>query len=81
VTETAAETEQQQQQQQQQQEGEAAPGASNAPAAGEGSSQRELVAVVLEFTLPPSCYATMLVRELTKSSTSKASHKQLSTRG
>jgi hypothetical protein len=47
-------------------------------AAADGSSRRELVAVVLEFTLPPSCYATMLVRELTKSSTSKASHAKLS---
>eukprot|EP00878_Enallax_costatus_P019895 GHUV01021006.1.p1 GENE.GHUV01021006.1~~GHUV01021006.1.p1 ORF type:complete len:667 (+),score=201.67 GHUV01021006.1:67-2067(+) len=33
--------------------------------------------VVLEFMLPPSCYATMLIRELTKSSTSKASHREL----
>lgn len=32
----------------------------------------------LRFNLQSSCYATMLVRELTKSSTSKASHKQLS---
>jgi tRNA(Glu) U13 pseudouridine synthase TruD len=54
------------------------PSAAAAAAAGDGSSRREMVAVVLEFTLPPSCYATMLVRELTKSSTSKASHAKLS---
>lgn len=66
--------------------------AANVPA-GEGTSmdgvQRAVVAdeshdreglyhgVVLEFMLPSSCYATMLIRELTKSSTSKASHREL----
>lgn len=42
------------------------------------SSERALFGVVLDFTLPPSCYATMLIRELTKSSTSKAAHRELS---
>jgi tRNA(Glu) U13 pseudouridine synthase TruD len=45
---------------------------------GAGSSQQERVGVILEFTLSSSCYATMLIRELTKQSTSKAAHKQLS---
>lgn len=45
------------------------------------SSNADLCGVVLEFTLPPSCYATMMIRELTKSSTSKASHREMSTRG
>jgi tRNA(Glu) U13 pseudouridine synthase TruD len=45
---------------------------------GAGSRQQERVGVVLEFNLSSSCYATMLIRELTKQSTSKAAHKQLS---
>jgi tRNA(Glu) U13 pseudouridine synthase TruD len=45
---------------------------------GAGSRQQERVGVILEFNLSSSCYATMLIRELTKQSTSKAAHKQLS---
>jgi tRNA pseudouridine13 synthase len=51
---------------------------------GAGSSgggeqqQQQRIGVILEFSLPSSCYATMLIRELTKTSTSKAAHKQLS---
>eukprot|EP00879_Flechtneria_rotunda_P004747 GHRR01005016.1.p1 GENE.GHRR01005016.1~~GHRR01005016.1.p1 ORF type:complete len:819 (+),score=345.29 GHRR01005016.1:316-2772(+) len=59
--------------------GNAAPPPASAPEQTTGNAiNRALVGVVLEFTLPASCYATMLIRELTKSSTSKASHKQLS---
>jgi tRNA(Glu) U13 pseudouridine synthase TruD len=47
-------------------------------AADTSGSQGQRVGVILEFSLPSSCYATMLIRELTKSSTSKAAHKQLS---
>ena len=36
-----------------------------------------LLALSLKFQLPPSCYATMLIRELTKNCTSKAHHKAL----
>jgi tRNA pseudouridine13 synthase len=45
---------------------------------GGGEQQQQRIGVILEFSLPSSCYATMLVRELTKTSTSKAAHKQLS---
>eukprot|EP00775_Hariotina_reticulata_P008044 gene8044-8239_t len=44
------------------------------------ASKKGYLGVVLEFTLPSSCYATMLIRELTKRSTSKASHREMSTR-
>ena len=37
----------------------------------------ELLALRLTFALPSSCYATMLIRELLKSSTSKEFHKAL----
>jgi len=47
---------------------------------GSDASKESIMGVVLEFTLPSSCYATMLIRELTKSSTSKASHREMSTR-
>ena len=35
------------------------------------------VALQLAFELPGACYATMLVRELTKTSTATAVHKKL----
>ena len=35
------------------------------------------VALQLAFKLPGACYATMLVRELTKTSTATAVHKKL----
>lgn len=38
----------------------------------------EKVALQLAFSLPSSTYATMLVRELTKTSTATAFHKSLS---
>ena len=44
-----------------------------AEAGGDG----KFLAVNLQFTLPPSAYATMLVRELTKESSSTAHHKSL----
>jgi tRNA(Glu) U13 pseudouridine synthase TruD len=37
-----------------------------------------LLALDLSFDLPPSCYATMLVRELTKACTGKGAHARLS---
>lgn len=62
-------------------EGAAAATAQDATGTVSSASSAELCGVVLEFMLPPSCYATMLIRELTKSSTSKASHRELSTKG
>ncbi|KAL1828255.1 hypothetical protein DCAR_0207453 [Daucus carota subsp. sativus] len=41
------------------------------------SSHEEQKAVKMSFTLPSSCYATMAIRELLKSSTSVAFHKTL----
>ena len=41
----------------------------------DGSGQH--LALRLAFTLPPSCYATMLIRELTKQPTTVAHHKAL----
>ena len=37
----------------------------------------KLVALQLAFNLPSSCYATMLVRELTKASTARGVHRAL----
>lgn len=42
----------------------------------EGGTGR-LLALQLSFQLPPSCYATMLIRELTKMATGTAFHKSL----
>ena len=36
----------------------------------------KLLALQLEFQLPPSCYATMLVRELLKETTATALHRR-----
>ena len=44
---------------------------------GGGPGEGGLLGLQLEFSLPASCYATMLVRELTKESTSKDFHKGL----
>jgi len=41
------------------------------------SSQDSQIALKLSFTLPASCYATMAIRELLKTSTSVAYHKTL----
>ncbi|XP_019265836.1 PREDICTED: multisubstrate pseudouridine synthase 7 isoform X2 [Nicotiana attenuata] len=42
-----------------------------------GNAQESQMALKLSFTLPASCYATMAVRELLKTSTSVAFHKSL----
>ncbi|XP_061340409.1 multisubstrate pseudouridine synthase 7 isoform X1 [Gastrolobium bilobum] len=44
---------------------------------GGSSSQDSHIALKLSFTLPASCYATMAIRELLKTSTSVAYHKTL----
>ncbi|XP_010550930.1 PREDICTED: multisubstrate pseudouridine synthase 7 [Tarenaya hassleriana] len=44
---------------------------------GNPSSQQMQVALKMAFTLPSSCYATMAIRELLKTSTSVAYHKTL----
>ncbi|KAK7332884.1 hypothetical protein VNO80_29640 [Phaseolus coccineus] len=44
---------------------------------GDSSSQDSHIALKLSFTLPASCYATMAIRELLKTSTSVAYHKTL----
>ncbi len=44
-------------------------------------AEGKLLGLQLEFELPPSCYATMLLRELTKECTSKAAHKAASLHG
>ena len=49
----------------------------NNPPANESAAGAGLLALSLRFQLPPSCYATMLIRELTKNCTSKAHHKAL----
>jgi hypothetical protein len=49
------------------------PGA--AAGAGEAPGPGQLLALQLSFALPPSTYATMLVRELTKASTATAVHR------
>jgi hypothetical protein len=49
-----------------------------APAAASVSGSGPLLALDLSFDLPPSCYATMLVRELTKACTGKGAHAELS---
>ena len=51
-------------------------GASGGAASGSASSGRYL-GLRLAFTLPTACYATMLIRELTKQSTSVAYHTAL----
>lgn len=50
----------------------------SASSSAQQQQQEQRVGVILEFSLPSSCYATMLIRELTKKSTSKAAHKHLS---
>jgi len=45
------------------------------PGAGEAPGPGQLLALQLSFALPPSTYATMLVRELTKASTATAVHR------
>jgi tRNA pseudouridine13 synthase len=56
-------------------------GATRVPAAAAAAEgEGPLLALALRFTLPPSSYATMLVRELTKSSTSKGFQRGLSER-
>ncbi|XP_057439468.1 multisubstrate pseudouridine synthase 7 isoform X2 [Lotus japonicus] len=45
--------------------------------AGDLRSQNSQIALKLSFTLPSSCYATMAIRELLKTSTSVAYHKTL----
>lgn len=52
--------------------GEGGPGTSSVAGSG------PLLALDLSFDLPPSCYATMLVRELTKACTGKGAHAMLS---
>eukprot|EP00891_Asterochloris_glomerata_P003047 jgi/Astpho2/3047/e_gw1.00051.10.1_t len=47
------------------------------PPASDSAAGAGLLALSLKFQLPPSCYATMLIRELTKNCTSKAHHKAL----
>lgn len=42
-----------------------------------GNAEESQMALKLSFTLPASCYATMAVRELLKTSTSVAFHKSL----
>jgi tRNA pseudouridine13 synthase len=51
-------------------------GASGGAASGSASGGRYL-GLRLAFTLPTACYATMLIRELTKQSTSVAYHTAL----
>jgi tRNA(Glu) U13 pseudouridine synthase TruD len=46
-------------------------------AAVDGGPGGPLMAVLLQFQLPSSCYATMMIRELTKESTSKEHHKAM----
>ncbi|EIE24990.1 tRNA pseudouridine synthase D [Coccomyxa subellipsoidea C-169] len=55
-----------------------APPAVNAIESGEEVGAGEKIALQLAFSLPSSTYATMLVRELTKTSTATAFHKSLS---
>ncbi|KAE8734678.1 mitochondrial import inner membrane translocase subunit tim23-like [Hibiscus syriacus] len=45
--------------------------------APDSNSQEPQKALKLAFTLPASCYATMAIRELLKTSTSVAFHKTL----
>lgn len=54
------------------------PAARPVAGAAAAAAGRQLLGLQLSFTLPASCYATMLVRELTKASTSKAAHRALS---
>ncbi len=49
----------------------------SSPPASDSAAGAGLLALSLKFQLPPSCYATMLIRELTKNCTSKAHHKAL----
>ena len=42
-----------------------------------GEAKGNLLALQLTFQLPPSSYATMLIRELTKMATGTAFHKSL----
>lgn len=52
-------------------------GADASTAVAVEQQHKPLLAVKLTFQLPPSSYATMLIRELTKRSTSTAHHKAL----
>jgi tRNA pseudouridine13 synthase len=48
-----------------------------AAAAAAAAQEGQLMALLLTFKLPSSCYATMLLREITKASTSKSFQKGL----
>lgn len=53
----------------------AAPAAAGDAGEGSAASGAQHLGLRLAFTLPASCYATMLIRELTKQPTSTAHHK------
>ncbi|GBG00206.1 hypothetical protein Rsub_12987 [Raphidocelis subcapitata] len=50
-------------------------------AEGQQAGAGDFLGLLLEFSLPPSSYATMLLRELTRESTTKADQKAKSLRG
>lgn len=54
---------------------------SNLPGASTSAADQPLLALRLKFFLSSSCYATMLVRELTRESTSKAHQTKLMSKG
>jgi tRNA pseudouridine13 synthase len=76
-SDAAAEHQQNEHGQTQQQAAEEADGTSKASAGSKQPSQ--LLGLLLTFKLPSSCYATMLLREITKSSTAKSFQKTLAT--